>query len=370
MFSKRHLLRSSMVVGFFSFLGSLTGIAVEISIAAHLGLSRSSDTFYIAFTVPYIITNLISATGQFSLVPFFSSLDSDGSARDLWHGFSYALNLVALGLAAIAILGALLAPWVILAIAPGFTHAQSAAAAGLARWLFFIIVPAGVAEIFRSFLFSRHRFALGSAAGFIRNVAVIGFILFGFHRYGDGSIVMGYFAGYCAQVLVLGGQVIAAFPVRYTLALRGAGMAFRRLHGAGASQIIAALGWQGVALVERVIASFLPPGTITALNYGLKIMSTLAELVAGSVGTSALPALSHAVVIRAVAVEQQIFRNALEISLILLSPVMACCLALAQPMMQLLFQHGRFSPEATRRMALVFFCYCLSLLFFSAIRLL
>src|SRR5215471_5418673 len=103
---KRHLLRSSMVVGFFSFLGSLTGILVETSIAAKLGLSKSSDTFYVAFTVPYIITNLISATGQFSLVPFFSTLDARHSAEDLWRGFSYAINVVFLGSSALACLGA------------------------------------------------------------------------------------------------------------------------------------------------------------------------------------------------------------------------------------------------------------------------
>ncbi len=68
-----------MVVGFFGFLGSLTGILVETSIAAKLGLSKSSDTFYVAFTVPYIITNLVSATGQFSLVPFFAAVGAEHS---------------------------------------------------------------------------------------------------------------------------------------------------------------------------------------------------------------------------------------------------------------------------------------------------
>jgi len=40
MTAKRQMFRSSMVVGTFSFLGSLTGILVEISIAAHLGLTK------------------------------------------------------------------------------------------------------------------------------------------------------------------------------------------------------------------------------------------------------------------------------------------------------------------------------------------
>src|SRR5690349_20683186 len=91
--SKLQIMRSSLVVGSFALLGGLTGILVETSIAAKLGLSKSSDTFYVAFTVPNILTNLLSATGQFSLVPFFASFEARGSAEPLWRGFSYAVNL-------------------------------------------------------------------------------------------------------------------------------------------------------------------------------------------------------------------------------------------------------------------------------------
>src|SRR5215831_18880197 len=117
--NKRHLLRSSMVVGFFNLVGSLTGILVETSIAAQLGLSKSSDAFYVAFTVPYIITNLIGATGQFSLVPFFAAVASRHSEDDLWRGFSYAVNMAFLGLTAVAVVGAAAAPPVVRVIAPG-----------------------------------------------------------------------------------------------------------------------------------------------------------------------------------------------------------------------------------------------------------
>src|SRR5207253_7038552 len=113
MTSKRQILRSSMVVGVFSLLGSLTGILVETSIAARLSLSRSSDTFYVAFTAPYLIVNVLSATGQFSLVPFFSTLDARHSAEELWRGFSYAANLLVLGPRAIPTAGPAAAPGVL-----------------------------------------------------------------------------------------------------------------------------------------------------------------------------------------------------------------------------------------------------------------
>jgi putative peptidoglycan lipid II flippase len=364
------MVRSSMVVGFFSLLGSLTGILVETSIAAQLGLSKSSDTFYVAFTVPYIITNLIGATGQFSLVPFFASLDARHSAEELWRGFSYAVNVVFLGLTAVAIAGAALAPWLIRGIAPGFTPAQLDLAGQLARWLFLIIVPAGVAETLRSFLLSQHRFALPSAVGFFRNALVILCILFTFRTYGMWSIVLGYFVGYLLQFAVMAAQLLLAFPVRYSMSLKSGGEAFRNLRGAGSAQIAVALAWQGVVVVERIIASFLPPGTLTALNYGLRILSTLVELLAGSVGTAALPTLSKAFARSDQPEERRAFRDTLEISLVLLAPVMVFCLLLNRQIMRLIFERGNFTAQSTDLMAMIFFYYSLSLLAFGGIRIL
>src|SRR5579864_6316714 len=164
MISRREIFRSSTVVGFFSLLGGLAGILVETSIAARLGLSKGSDTFYVAYTVPYLITTLLTATGQFSLVPFFGSLGARPEPEELWRGFSYAINVIFLGLGALALIGVAGAPWVIRGIAPGFTPEQTALATRLTRWLFLVIVPAGVAEVFRSFLFSQRRFALSASA--------------------------------------------------------------------------------------------------------------------------------------------------------------------------------------------------------------
>jgi putative peptidoglycan lipid II flippase len=367
---KNQMLRSSFVVVFFNLLGGLSGILVETSIAANLGLSIRSDAFYVAYTIPYIITNLLSATGQFSLVPFFASLESGEDDKELWQGFSYVVNVIFLGLGAIALVGIIAAPWVIDGIAPGLTRHQLALATQLSRWLFLIIIPAGVGEALRSFLLSRHYFALSTATGFIRNVTSILIILLGFHRYGPYSIVIGYMAGYLLQLVILGGQVWVSFPVRYSLTLTASGESFRNLRGAGTAQLTTAVAWQGVVVVERIIASFLPAGTLTALNYGFRIQGTLAELLGGSVGTAALPALSRAVARKDFAEERRTLRDTLGISLVLLSPMTVFCLLLNQSIIRLVFQRGNFTPGATRLMAMVLFYYSLSLLPFAFIRIL
>jgi len=367
---KRQLLRVSGVIGFFSLLSAVSGILVETSIAAQLGLSRSSDSFYAAFTIPYIITNLLSATSQFSLVPFFSTLDPRDSGEGLGRGVSYVVNLVFLGLGLFAAVGALSAHWLMRGIAPGFTPSETELATQLSRWLFLIIVPAGIAETFRSFLLSRHSFVLSSSAGFVRNIVVIAVILWRFDRYGPFSIVLGYMAGYLLQVSVLGAQIVISFPVRYSLTLTGSGEAFRRLHGAGTAQIGGALAWQVVVLAERIIASFLPAGTLTAVNYGSKILYTMVELLGGSVGTAALPRLARASVNKAHEEGRRTFKDISEISLFLTTPAVVFCLMLAHNIIRLAFERGHFTPAATGLMTRVFFYYCLSLFPLSFIRLL
>ncbi len=367
---KQQILRSSAVVAFFNLLGGLSAVLVETSIAANLGLSLRSDAFYVAYTIPYIIVNLITATGQFSLVPFFSSLDTSDDQTDLWRGFSYVANILLLGLSAIALVGAVASPWIVHGIAPGFTRPQDALATQLSRWLFLIIIPAGIGELLRSFLLSRQYFAISTASGFIRNVVSIAVIVLGFHRYGPQSIFLGYLGGYLLQLVILGCQVLVSFRPRYSLTLAGSGRAFANLRGAGSAQLGAAVGWQGVVIVERIIASFLPPGTLTALNYGFRIMGTLSELLGGSVGTAALPSLSRAVAHNEHQEGRRLFRDTLGISLAMLAPMMVFCLLLSQGIVRLVFQRGNFTPEATHLMAAVLFYYSWSLLPFAFIRIL
>lgn len=364
------MLQSSAVVAFFSLLGALSGILVETCIAAKLGLSLRSDTFYVAYTIPYIITNLLGATGQFSLVPFFASLESSQDEQETWRGLSYVGNILFLGLAGVALVGAAASPLIVHGIAPGFTRGQFAEATDLARWLFLIIVPAGIGEVLRSFLLSRHYFALSTATGLMRNGSCIAFILLGFHRFGPQSIFLGYLAGYLLQVAVLSFQILKSFRPRYSLTLAASGKPFRNLRGSGSAQLGGALGWQGVVIVERIIASFLPAGTLTALNYGFRIIGTLAELLGGSVGTAALPSLSRAVARQEHQEKRRIFRDTLGISLALLSPVMVFCLLLSRSIIRLAFQRGNFTPEATLTLAMVLYYYTWSLLPFAFIRIL
>ena len=68
--------------------------------------------------------------------------------------------------------------------------------------------------------------------------------------------------------------------------------------------------------------------------------------------------------------EHKTFRDTLEISLILLTPMAVFCLMLPHNIIRLVFQRGQFTPGATALMTTIFFYYSLSLLPFAFVRLL
>ena len=64
------------------------------------------------------------------------------------------------------------------------------------------------------------------------------------------------------------------------------------------------------------------------------------------------------------------FRDTIEISVVLLAPVVVFCLLLDRNIIRLIFERGNFTADATSLMSLVFFYYSLGLLPFALVRLL
>ena len=208
-----------MVVAFFNLLGGLSGILVETSIAANLGLSIRSDTFYVAYTIPYIITNLLTATGQFSLVPFFASLESSQDEKELWRGFSYVINILFLGWGR----SRLWAWWhrhgLFTASLRGSPTKKMPSPRNSRAGSSSSSFPPGSEKccglFFSAGIISRSRRRQDSSATSLPSWSSF----WDFTATAPYSIVIGYMAGYLLQLLILGVPVLVVFPVRYSLTL-------------------------------------------------------------------------------------------------------------------------------------------------------
>jgi putative peptidoglycan lipid II flippase len=125
------------------------------------------------------------------------------------------------------------------------------------------------------------------------------------------------------------------------------------LVGAGVTQLNLA--------VDVIIASLLPPGTVSLLYYADRVQQLPLGVIGTAVGTALLPLLSRQV--RAGEGEASVgtMNRAIEYALFLTLPAAVALVVAASPVMSVLFGRGAFDPESVRLSAQSLAAYGLGL---------
>jgi putative peptidoglycan lipid II flippase len=124
---------------------------------------------------------------------------------------------------------------------------------------------------------------------------------------------------------------------------------------------IGALISQAGPLVDQIYASFLTVGSISAINYSLKIIGVPVGVIFVSVGRAVIPYLSRQVSTN----DMKAFKNTLRLYLWVVGIATAVLtifmIVLARPVVQILFQRGAFSSEDTNRTASALMAFAVGL---------
>ena len=171
------------------------------------------------------------------------------------------------------------------------------------------------------------------------------------------------------------GQILLQWP-----ALRREGFRYQprlNLSDEGLRQILvlmvpALVGLAGVQInlfVNTVLATGEGEGAVSWLNYAFRVMYMPIGLFGVSVATAALPSFSRHAANDDVAAMRATFSDGLRLMLMLNVPATAGLIALSTPIVELLFEHGRFTAADTTATSAALVCYATGLVGYSAIKL-
>jgi putative peptidoglycan lipid II flippase len=259
------------VVAVAGLLGTLSGFGREMAIASRFGAGSETDAYLTAVLLPTVLLQLVSS-GVMSayLVPYLSEMLEKGDERGAWRivGTTGLMTLALLVVA--AVLTALASGPMVSLIAPGFGPATRALAIDLARLLSVLFVFLGMTGFLAGVLYAFQRFTAASLAAFVFNIVIIAGALFlgaplGIWGLAGATLL----AGACQVGLVV--WALRDLPGRRFLGLELHSAYLRRLGAALAPVLLLAVISQGYMAAERVIASHLAEGSVTALNYGFRI---------------------------------------------------------------------------------------------------
>src|SRR5947209_10675446 len=130
------MLRGIVTVGGWTMASRIMGFVRDILIAALAGTGPVADAFFVALRVPNLFRRLFGE-GAFNaaFIPEFSGILATEGPAPAQHFAEEALSVLTFWLLGMTILGEIFMPWVMTAIAPGFTEipAKFALAVELAR---------------------------------------------------------------------------------------------------------------------------------------------------------------------------------------------------------------------------------------------
>jgi len=360
-------------------LGSrVLGLVREQVLASLFGASEAFDAFITAFRIPNLLRDLF-AEGALSAAfvsGFTHKLTTDGD-KAAWRLANLVLNALLIVLSLITLLGILAAPVLVNAIAPGFVNVpgKTELTVLLTRIMFPFLLLVALAALAMGMLNAKRVFGIPASASMMFNIgSILGGVGFAYWldpRFGPRAMVgmaIGTLIGGAAQFLI---QVpsLRRIGYRYQPVLDRRDPDFRRIVTMLGPSVVGAAAVQINIFINNWFAS-VENGAVSWLNCSFRLMQFPIGVFGVAIATATLPSVSAF----AARGDLERFRETLARSLrlaVFLSVPSACGLAvLAEPIIGVIYQHGRFDAVATAHTAQCLRMFAIGLAGYAALKVL
>jgi putative peptidoglycan lipid II flippase len=372
----RGALRATGLVSALTLVSRLLGLLREQVFAALLGAGLQTDAFNVAFRIPNLLRDLF-AEGALSaaFVPTYAKALHDGG-REAAHRLTCRVGtLLAAVMGLIVLLGVVLAPQIVALLAPGYAAVPGKVelTVRLTRVMMPFLPLVSFAAVAMGMLNAEERFGLPAFAPAMFNVVSV---LWGIGLWAAGFPPAGVAFGWSVGTL-LGG--LAQFLIQVP-PLRRTGFVFRaewaprdpglvRIASLMAPATVGLAAVQINIFVNSYFASF-EPGAVSWLAYAFRILYLPIGIFGVAAGTVATAGLAR----RAAAGDLEGLSSTLRRSLLLLAfltlPATLGVIALARPIVRLLYERGRFSADATEGTAAALVFYAAGLVAYTSVKVL
>ncbi len=362
-------IRSIATFGGFTMVSRLTGFIRDMIIATFLGAGMVSDAFLVSFKLPNLFRSLF-AEGAFTsaFVPLFSSkLVAFGRDKSVEFA-AKAVSLLTFFLVLFVLAFELSMPWVVNVLAPGFSGdpAKIALTISLCRitfpFLLFISVVSFQAGILNSF----DKFAAPAAAPIILNIGIIiaGLVsvsILNMPVYGMAwGITISGFIEIIWLKHFLDKDSIHIKPDFHVLSLlkdTEIRTLFKRI-GPG---IIGAGIYQINMVVDTILVSLVASGAVSWLYYANRLQQLPLGVIGAAISVALLPLLSRRLKAGETAEAHAIQDKAVIYGLMMSLPAAIIFVCLADLLVELLFEHGKFTASDTLKTAAALQAYAIGL---------
>lgn len=336
-----------LLSSFITLLSRIFGFIRDVAIASVFSLGLNTDAFFVSFRIPNLVRRIF-AEGAFSqiFVPILIEYKKNHNTKETYIFISCVFRWLALLITLIAILGIIIAPVLVILIAPGFTKnfEQFQLTVALIRILFPYVVLISLSSLFASILNSLNQFFVTLISPIFLNISMILFALFVAPKLHVNNIIA------LAWSVLIGGVVqiffnfiflkknkinINCFRLKQPKIFKMFILLGPAIFGISINQILIS--------INTAISSFFSPGSISWMYYADRIVELPIGILGVSIANILLPYLSQF----ASRNENKKYSNVLfwgiRICFYFVFPISIMLIILSRPIIITLFQYKNFS---------------------------
>lgn len=369
--------RSAGTVSIAVMCSRVLGLVREQAFAALFGAGYAYDSFVVAFRIPNLLRDLFGEGALSSaFVTVFSGYDSQKGEVETWKLANNVLSFFAVLVSLITLCGIVFAePLIHLLVDAEFV--QVAGKVELTRKLTVIMFPFLVfislsAAVMGMLNTKGHFFIPAMASSFFNLGSIVGGVSLSLllPKFGYPAIMGMAIGTLIGGFLQLAGQLPSLFKI---------GFAFRphiHLGDPGLKRILylmvpAVIGLSATQInifINTRFASSCIEGSVSWLNYAFRLVQLPIGVFGVAISIATLPVISRYAAMKEMRKLKETFASSLTMAFCLTIPASIGLWLLAEPIIQIIFQHGVFSSFDTVRTAEALRFYAVGLFAYSSVK--
>ena len=365
----RSVLKSTSTIGALTVVSRIFGYIRDNRVASLLGTGDLGDAYAIAFRIPNILRRLVGEGAVSSaFIPVFSKYLAEDKREDAWAFVNTMLSAAIVFMSLIVILGVLGSSYIVTFFASGFSPEKLESTTVLNRILFPYIGLVSLSAIAMGVLNTFGRFAAPAFAPVLLNLSIIA-LSFASELFPDPAqaLSVGVVIGGVMQILAqIPSLVRSGWSFRWLWNLahpgvhRVAALVGPRLFGIGIVQIDVLVGTQ--------FASYMVEGSVASIGLADRVMELVLGGYAIALSTAVLPLLARQAVANRMEDMKTTLSFSIRLVLFITLPATVGLVLLRVPIIEVLFERGKFDARSTALTAWALLFFAIGLSAFSMVK--
>lgn len=355
--------KSALGLMIVTMLSKVIGFLRETILVSVHGASATADAYITALNIPLVVFTTIGTALATTFIPLFFQVEKENGKKEALKFANNIFNIIIIISIILSILGFIFAEPLTKIFAVDFTGEKLHIATNFTKIMIWGMIFIGLSNIMTAWLQINGNFVIPGMIGLPYNVFIISGIIIS----ANGNLKILGILSLVAMVSQFLFQVPFAYKkeYRYRLYLNLKDEYLKKMMILVAPVCIGVGVNQLNTVIDRTLASTLGDGIITILNGANKLNYFVMGIFISTISAVIYPMLSRLSTSEDKGDFAITIKKSINSVMIIMLPISIGAIFLAEPIVRIIFERGKFTPEDTTMTAIALSCYAVGMMAFG-----